>query len=131
VRKRAQVNVKRLLNLLDRSVHFQQGSVGMPAGDPQPVSSREIFDCGIILRRRPELRHELVWRQVMAIIRAGPILELLEQIGQISPVAQRQSDDQVQALRRGEPSTALYMRCCCWDMALQRLGLNRAHGGSQ
>ena len=80
----------------DRRADFQQHPVGMPGGDGQAVAGGPGDDRRIIVRRGAEPGVEPLRGEVVMILGAGGIIDLIEQIRQGLRVMQRQVDGQSQ-----------------------------------
>lgn len=92
----AHLHMKDLLDIRDRPVHIQQNMIGMRAGHSQPVGFRERDDRLIILLCRTKLFCELFRRQVVTVLGACRIVDLMEQARERFLVAQRQPNCQMQ-----------------------------------
>ncbi len=86
-------------NVAGRAGHIQHHAVGMREGDGQAIGLGEIHERLIILFRRPEPLGKLLGREVVTVVGAGRVVDLLEQAVEFRLVAQRQADSQVQTLR--------------------------------
>jgi hypothetical protein len=79
---RAKGNVERCLDVGDGAVDIENETIGMSGGDRQPVGTGECGDGGIVDRSGTELSRELRRGEVMTVIRAGGILDLLREAGE-------------------------------------------------
>src|SRR5208283_6248165 len=83
------------------------------------VGAEEVRDRLVIRCRGSELLDELLRSEVVAIIKAGGVVKLTQQIVEGAFIAQGQADGKIQARFRGKPATRGQM----WD--------HRGHGALQ
>ena len=90
--------------------------LGCVTVDRQAVGLSEVHHRLIVLFGWPKPPGELIKRQVAAVIRAGGVVELLEQGVEFMLVAQRQADGQIQALRARKIANGCQARRRCRDV---------------
>ena len=96
-----------LFDLRNGPRHIQQHPVGMGAPDGQAVGLRKADRRLILLLRRAKCLRELFRRQIVVVVGTGRRVHLPQQVGERVPVAQRQTDGQVQLIGRRQPAGRL------------------------
>jgi len=78
--------IARRAHVSNRSAYIQQYAIGMRFRHRQALAFAKLITFLIILLRGSKLRRELFRRQIMMIIQAGRVINLLKQIGKRLPV---------------------------------------------
>src|ERR1035438_2691891 len=76
-----QVHVESAFDDCHRAAYVEQNAIGMRAGNCETVRLREGDEHLVLLFRRAEHFGELLRCQILMIMRAGWVINLLEQIG--------------------------------------------------
>src|SRR5208283_2351286 len=96
--------MKNAFHIRDRAANVQDHTVGM-LHNSKTVGAEEVRDRLVIRCRGSELFDELLRSEVVAIIKAGGVVKLTQQIVEGAFIAQGQADGKIQARFRGKPAT--------------------------
>ena len=105
----------------------------MGAGDTPAIRARKIEDGLVIRRRRPELLIILVRRQVVMVVRAKPVVDILDELAKGRQVARGQHNRELEAIRARQLVHWLQVKGghCGRHLALQLLSLGPRRQGQQ
>ena len=117
-----------LLDIRDRAGHVEYGAIGMRSRHNQAVRFREIDERLVVVFGRAELLRELVGRQILLVIQASWIGDLLKQQVELILVAKGQSYRKVQPLRPGDSLQHAGLRHGLRNVTAQDLSLGRLGG---
>src|SRR6516164_9198748 len=101
-------HVEGLLDVFDRRIGFDDHSVGSDAGNGHAILVCEADHGIVIATTRAKYVRELFYTEILLIVRAAWLVEILKECFQVSLIANRQADYDVKGLVCIE---SLY-KCC-------------------
>ena len=111
-----------------RTCEVHQHEIGVRGCDRQPLRLRERYHRGVVRLGRPELFCERIRSQVVAVVGAGGVVDLLEQVGQPCRVAQRQAKRGMEAVGGRKAAHFLHGSGCRREAVPQHLPVGRPGG---
>src|SRR5262249_53951629 len=121
VRVSAHGDVKRFLDLCHSSTHVENHPVRMRAGDGQVFRVRKLDHGIIIVSGRTESLCELLGCEVLLVIRTRRVIELLQELRQLSLVSRSQANGKVELLRSRQCAVSNKQARGCGHMSRQSL----------
>ena len=120
-------HVKRFLDVRDCAFHIDDHAVRMRAAHRQPIGLRKSNERLVIFFRRTKHLRELFRRQIVTVPGTGRVVDLLEQVVERFPVAQRQPNRQPQTCLTWQAAGGQQARHRCRYVTVQDLRCCRPH----
>src|SRR5436309_2684848 len=91
----AELDIKRFLDVLNRSVYVQDQPINVTRCGCQVVSLSKLYHLLVLLLRRAKLIRELPRRKIISVGGVGRVIEPIKKFVQTCGIRQRQSNRQI------------------------------------